>query len=120
MKEKIYIENVLKEGKEYRFPFKKLSMRERVRRVNCLVYKTLAACIDKREFKKEKMGYLRENTDLAVDLLTVIDMMKDRVQHILKINLMTVSQYYVTPPPPNSMSKPTFHSTTVSLLCEAT
>ena len=66
------------------------------------------------------MGYLRENTDLAVDLLTVIDMMKDRVQHILKINLMTVFQDYVTPPPPNAMSKPTFHSTAVSLLCEAT
>ena len=84
------------------------------------MYRILAVCIDKREFQQEKMGYLRENNDLAIDLLIIIDMMKDMDQHILKINLMTISQDYITPPPPNATPKPTFHITAVSLLCEAT
>lgn len=73
-------------------------MRECTRRVESLAETVIAACVNKMDFKKGGYGYLCGKKELDVDVLTVLDAMKERVQNELKINFSSVSEE-LTPPP---------------------
>jgi len=61
--------------------------------------KILAACIDKEELMKQGIFYLTGNIDMAVDCLTVIDSIREKIQATSKLSLKNLSNC-VTPPPP--------------------
>ena len=58
----------------------------------------IGACVDRVSLEKMGVGYLSGNRDLAVDVVTVLDVIRNRVQDELTINLLSVNDE-ITPPP---------------------
>ena len=59
-------------------------MKERQRRVDSLCNILIAACVDNTEFKKNGVDYLISNVNLATDIVSSIDSMKQRIQQRTK------------------------------------
>ena len=75
-------QNIIKEeldfaSSKFKFPFKGLSIRERERRARSISYTVIGACINWKELQKEGLSYLNNNRDLAIDILEVIDAIKN-------------------------------------------
>ena len=84
-KETIYKENLL--ATYYKVPFGKLCMRQRRIRMFKISKMILAACIDRNEYRTNSQSYLESNTNLAVDILNLIDGIKECIQSRLKLKL---------------------------------
>ena len=94
--------NLVKENSEgysgYRIPYEGLKMREHSRRVVGLAATIISSCVDRESLMDKGVEYLIGNKDLAVDILTVIDSIRNKVQDELRVNLHLV-QKEITPPP---------------------
>lgn len=89
---------VKERGEGFRRPYEGIVMRERVRRVEGLAAMVIAACVDRDELEKKGVEYLSGNRELAVDVMTVLDIIKNRVQDELRVNLLSVNDE-ITPLP---------------------
>jgi hypothetical protein len=105
---KSFLNGVDECSKKYRKSYQNLSMRERSRRVAKLAQVVLGACIDRTALELsyssgEEENYLEGNEELAVDLITVLDAIRHRVQREMKINLVNGRiANEMSPPPPSS------------------
>ena len=96
----VLVNRILEESEIVRFPFNRLSLLERERRVQKMADTVIGSCVDRRKIKEEGLNHLIGNMDLEIDVLTLLDGIKNRIQYELKMNLETVNNDNVTPPPP--------------------
>ena len=84
----IYHQDVLHESKKYKIPLGKLVMKQKQIRTSDLSKKLLAACINRREYKKLGPEYLKNNEELAIDIINLLDYMKSTIQSKLKLKFI--------------------------------
>ena len=65
-------------------------MRERNWRVDDLSLVLIGACVNKEEFKCNGVNYIRNNLELATDLLTLLDSIKQKIQQKIEVNFSRV------------------------------
>ena len=69
-------------------PFKKLTLPERQRRIDACSKSLLSCCVDRRLMSdSDELNYFNKNEELAVDIITMLDGIKLRIQNELKLNL---------------------------------
>lgn len=91
--------NLVKENLEgYRIPYEGLEMSGRSQRVVSLTATIISWCVDRESLMGKGVDYLIGNRDLAVDILTVIDSIRNKVQDELRVNLFNL-QKEITPLP---------------------
>lgn len=83
---------------KYRKSYKDLVLLECRCRTDNLTKEVVAACVDCAILGKEGKSYLKINYDLAVDVITLLDSIHERVQCELDVNMM-LCEKRVTPPP---------------------
>eukprot|EP00978_Attheya_sp_CCMP212_P009649 scaffold22901_cov42-Attheya_sp.AAC.1 len=74
-------------GQKYRKPFRKVNARERSRRITILSKEILGTCVDTSCLVEDGANYLKNNKEVAVDVLTVLDGIRHRIQRELEMNL---------------------------------
>ena len=106
---------------KYRQQYRALTNRERERRVYSLADDVLAACIPKSKVNKDICNYIEEDNDLLIDLLTVIDNIKLRLERLTKRSFKIVNDGMTPPPQDNNNSQSSsitnfakYYSTTLS------
>ena len=87
-KQKWY-DGVLEASSPYKIPFRKLSMVQRTRRIDAVAKLVIATCVDRGEMRLRGKTYFERNDNLAVDVVTVLDWLRTRLQYELKVNLKT-------------------------------
>jgi hypothetical protein len=81
----------------YKLPFGKLTMRQRRLRMQSLSKLVLSACIDRNEYKNRADGYLHFNKPLAIDIMNLLDGIKECLEKKLKITFNAIEEE-VRPP----------------------
>ena len=69
----------------YRVPFGNCKMRHRRIRMKDIGAKIISACINRKDFKKNPNEYLYNNEELAVDIINLLDGVKDFIQTKMKM-----------------------------------
>jgi hypothetical protein len=82
-----WVNCLLEESVKYKCSYRKLVMRERVQRVDEVSKLVLAACIDKVQLKSDRKSYLQGNEELAIDTVSFLDCIRNRLGIELNINL---------------------------------
>ena len=95
----VLCDEVIEKSKGFKYPYHKLKMRERGRRVNKLVESVLAICVDRKELLSRKVEYFEGNMDLALDVMSVLEECKIKIQRDLKVNLRNLEKEDPVPPP---------------------
>ena len=93
----MFIDDVIEKSSPYKLPFGSLTMKQKNLRTNELVKAVLASCINRKELKKDGKTYLESNSDLAVDLLNLLDAMKTKIQKKLKVDLNALQDSPIVP-----------------------
>ena len=83
----LYQKDVVKESMKYKLPFGKLTMRQKNLRTSDLSKLILSACIDRSQYRKFGADYVKNNKDLAVDVLNLLDSVKNTIEKKMKMNL---------------------------------
>ena len=91
----LYKDNIL--GIYYKVPFGRLTMKERRLRMIKMSKMILSSCIDRNEYKTHSHSYLESNTNLAVDILNLIDGIKECIERQLKLKLDDFQDEVSTP-----------------------
>ena len=81
----------------YKVPFGKLSMRQRRVRMAKVGKIVLGACIERSEFKANTDEYLHNNIQLGVEVLNLLDGVKEYVQSKMKVHFDSLTHLAVTP-----------------------
>ena len=92
-------------AKKYYLKYRNLSLPERKKRECFLADEVLAACIDKSMINPNISINMREDESLMVDLCTIIDMIKLRLQRYLKKSFKSVDEITAPPDEPSSIQK---------------
>ena len=90
-----FTESVLKEF--YRVPFGRLSMRQRRLRMAEIGKGVLGSCVDRKAFKKDSDGYLYKNKQLAIEIINLLDGVKEYIATKLHINFDSLNDVAVVP-----------------------
>ena len=88
---------VLSMDNYFKLPFGKLTMKQRRLRIATLSKKILSACIDRNQYNEDGQDYLHGNENLAVDVINLIDGMKEFLQSKMKINFNSVQDIPMVP-----------------------
>ena len=102
-KEKL-LNDIFEAGKLFRQPYRRLCNRERTRRINTLANSVIATCVSKSDLKDKGVNSLVDNVDLAVDIISVLDAMKDRMQKVTKVNFNSLEAEVTLETTPDSSS----------------
>ena len=92
-----FSEDILSEY--YKVPFGKLSMRERRKRMAAIAKVVISACIDRKEFQKGSDEYMHDNKVLAVEILNLLDGMKEYIETKTKVRFNDVEEIALVPRP---------------------
>ena len=84
-------------GKYYKVAFGRLTMHQRRIRMNYLSKRILSACIDRNAFKHEDEKYLHMNKDLAVDILSLLDGIKECLEKKINIKFNDIKHDAMVP-----------------------
>ena len=90
-----FTKSVLKEF--YRVPFGRLSMRQRRLRMAEIGKGVLGSCVDRKAFKKDSDGYLYKNKQLAIEIINLLDGVKEYIATKLHINFDSLNDVAVVP-----------------------
>ena len=71
----------------FKVPFGRLTMRQRRIRMAKLAKIVFSACIDRLEFKKNSEEYMENNVDLCIDMMNLLDGMKEFISSKTRSNL---------------------------------
>ena len=104
-KSEVMCQSLREKSAKYRFQYSSLSMRERNRRVSFLAEEVLASCINTPELIRAGFDYIQKNKDLLIDVVTVMDMVKLKLEHILKMRLSTAGDEITLPPSDDKVLK---------------
>ena len=83
----IAIDSILNKRLSFRLLYNELSMRERGVRIKLLAGRVISSYVNKEELCSEGESYLYSNSESAIDMITIIDAIKDKFYYILKMNL---------------------------------
>ena len=83
--------------KYVRKAFGRLTMRQRRLRMREMAMYVLSATVDRKEFAKNKSEYLNDNESLAIDILNLLDGMKEYLQFKLKVNFSKIKRSPMLP-----------------------
>ena len=97
-KSEVICQDLQEKSAKYRFQYSSLSMRERNRRVSFLAEEVLASCINISELKRSGSNYIQRNKDLLIDVVTVMDMVKLKLEHMMKMRLSSAGDEITLPP----------------------
>ena len=81
----------------YKIPFGKLTMRMRRQRMADIGKIILGACIDRKEFRKDYEEYMYNNQILAVELMNLMDGIKEYIQSKMKLNMNALEEEAIVP-----------------------
>ena len=81
----------------YKLPFGKICMNERRRRMRKVGKEILSACVDRKKFRENTDEYLTKNEDLALQIVNLLDGVKDYIQSKLKVNLNKLADVALAP-----------------------
>ena len=83
----------------YRVPFGSLKMRQRRHRMKDIAKKLLAACVDRKEYHNSNKDeeYLQLNQSLAIDILNLIDGVKEYLESQIKLRFDAVLDMAMEP-----------------------
>ena len=93
----IFNNDVLSKENYFKVPFGKLTMKQRRLRIATLSKKILSACVDRKQFKEDGLGYLHNNESLAVDVINLLDGMKEFLQSKIKLNFKNIQDIPMIP-----------------------
>ena len=79
---------------KYKYSYRQLVIRERVRRVEEVSMIVLSGCVEKTILKSDGHLYLLYNKDLAVDAITLLDCIRNRVRYELKVKMWNVCEKF--------------------------
>ena len=92
-----FLEDLLSNGDKFRVPYKNLKSRQRDGRILALSHLVLAMCVDLKELEIGGEEYLNANgNEIAVDVNTVLECLKNRLGKELNVNFRKVTE--ITPP----------------------
>ena len=77
-------------NKRYTKSFNELSWKQKQNRTNNITKELIASCCNRKELKEDRMEYLEGNTALAMDVLTLIDLVKLKLESILKVDIISL------------------------------
>ena len=120
-KAEVVLGSIRSKVSKYRQQYRALTNRERERRVYSLADDVLTACIPKSKVNKDICNYIENDNDLLIDLLTVIDNIKLRLERLTKRSFKIVNDGMTPPPQDNNNSQSSsitnfakYYSTTLS------
>ena len=123
---KNFEQDVLHESKKYKIPFGSLTMRQKKLRTNDFCKKIFAACINRKQFKKKGTDYIIDNEDLAVDMINLLDNMKNTIQSKMRMNFKDILDVPIAPVPNDIQGSITTldenkdsHKIAISLMCQS-
>ena len=76
----VMLDDLLEESSQYYMGYNTLKTTEKKRRTSKICNKILAACLDRKELRKDGLNYLRKNGQLAADVVMLLDAVKNRLQ----------------------------------------
>ena len=82
----------------YKVPFGKLKMGERRQRMAEIAKVIFGACIERKEFKRDTEDYLMQNKQLVVEMVNLLDGIKDYIQLKTKVKVDDLQSFAVVPP----------------------
>ena len=91
------VEDVLVGCEKYRFPYRELKMRSRVRRVDEIAKNIISACVKKSELREKGYDYIQSDEELRSDVSMVLGELAVRLETELKCNFRLHKE--VTPSP---------------------
>ena len=91
-----FVDDVLHK-RYYRVPFGRLTMRQRRLRMRELSTNIISSCIDRLAYKNNPDKYLHKNNELAVDILSLIDGIKECIEKKLKVSLKDIEEEAMVP-----------------------
>ena len=74
-------------SQQYRKSFRQLVLAERKRRVESVAKLVVAAVVDQAKLQESGLTYFLKNSDVAVDVVTLLDCVRTKLQKELKLNL---------------------------------
>ena len=111
----------------YKLPFGKLTMRFRRSRMADIGKIVIAACMNRKEFKKDSDAYLHKNKEVVLDALNLLDGIKEYIMSKSKVNVHELEAVAVIPPESDSQGlihtlneKEKAHKLAISLLGQTT
>lgn len=81
------VQAILEASPSYYKPFKRLTWRERDRRLNKICHDAINCIIDRRALIAEGLEYLQGNEEVAKDVCFLFDMMKEKIGKWMKLKL---------------------------------
>ena len=81
----------------YRIPFAKMKMRGRRERMAEIAKVVISACIDRKEFRKDPDEYIVNNVDVGIQVLNLLDGVKDYIQSKMQLNFNAISNIALPP-----------------------
>ena len=111
----------------YKLPFGKITMRVRRNRMADIGKIVIAACVNRKEFKKDSDAYLHKNKEVVLDVLNLLDGIKEYIMSKSKVNIHELESVAVIPPESDSQGlihnlneKERAHKLAISLLGQTT
>ena len=99
-KEQMITNDVLEQKLSYKYPYTKLTLRQRNRRKRKLTCLLIAACFDSSQKKDDPMNsFFTNNKLLLCDVLSLLDEIRLDLQVIFKINVSSLSETDTIPAP---------------------
>ena len=74
-------------SQQYRKSFRQLVLAERKRRVESVAKLVVAAVVDQAKLQESGLTYFLKNSDVAVDVVTLLECVWKKLQKELKLNL---------------------------------
>ena len=74
-------ERVQESSKKFAKPFHKLNFRNRLQRTDMIASLIMGSCIERTEKKQIGFGYIKNNKELANEVIKVLNLIKDRIEN---------------------------------------
>lgn len=87
-----WLDKVKLYSNEYRYPYSKLTIRERFRRIDDIGMKIIAACLDRKIARDEGIDYIIGNESFGHEVLNILHGLKERIELKLKLDLQCIAE----------------------------
>ena len=87
-----FIHRILVAASKFKKPFKNLLWRKRLERIDNICIDVIASCIDRKRASEEGVDYIVGNTEFAHEVLNIVNVMKERLELKLKVDLKAIEQ----------------------------
>ena len=99
------LEDIKEAGRSFKIDFSTLVARQQQRRSCTLANSVIAACITKEELKSQGLDCIKQNEKLAEHVISLLDIVKGRIEKLIGINFESLENGFLQPPPSDEISE---------------